>query len=68
MGANDVLEMLKDLISTVGFPIGVAIALLVHESTTQKKMSEQISKLTNSVETLTKQLGDVLVRITTKHD
>ena len=68
MGANDVLEMLKDLISTVGFPIGVAIALLVHESTTQKKMSEQISKLTNSVETLTQQLGDVLVRITTKHD
>lgn len=67
MGANDVLEMLKDLISTVGFPIGVSIALLVHESTTQKKMSEQISKLTNSVETLTKQLGDVLVRII-KHD
>ena len=64
MSANDVLEMLKDLISTVGFPIGVTIALLVHEATTQKKYHAQIEKLTQSVETLTKQLGDVLVRMT----
>lgn len=63
MSAETVFEMLKDLISTVGFPIGVTIALLVHEATTQKKFQAEIEKLTQSVEQLTKQLGDVLVRI-----
>lgn len=66
MDGQTVLDALKDLIATVGFPIGVAIALLVNSATTQKKLNEQMQKLTTSVETLTKQLADVIVKITTK--
>ena len=63
MDVQSALEITEGLIGRVGFPIGVAIALLINSMFTQRKLSNQMQKLTESVEQLTKQLADVLVKV-----
>ena len=64
MDAGNALEIMEGLIGRVGFPIGVAIVLLINSMFTQKKLALQMQKLTESVNQLTKQLADVLVKVT----